>query len=226
MIVGGIQKSSTIDFPGMISCVIFTRGCNLDCFYCHNRELLGDGPNIDEDEIMTFLKKRQGLLDGVVISGGEPTLQPDLKEFAKQVKGLGYSIKLDTNGQRPDAVEDLCKANLLDYVAVDIKARKDEYTRVTRCEGFEKALETLEVLRANGVDFEVRTTLYPSMTVDKLLDLLNDLPKMPMWRLNYFQMPDLIKKCDEEIVNAKALTKIKVSSYENILKAIQPNLVF
>lgn len=102
MIFGGMQRSSTIDFPGALACVLFTRGCDLDCFYCHNRELIaGDGDQLAEAAVFSFLEKRRGLLDGVVVSGGEPTLQPDLEEFLRRVRPLGYRVKLDTNGRRP-----------------------------------------------------------------------------------------------------------------------------
>ncbi len=222
---GGIQKSSTIDFPGLLSCVLFTRGCNLDCFYCHNRELLSSGDEIHEQEIISFLIRRQGLLDGVVISGGEPTIQPDIESFLKTVRSLNYNIKLDTNGQRPDVVEALGREGLLDYVAVDVKAKKDDYKTVCRSEGFENALKTVSILKDLGIRFEVRTTLYPSMKLEDLCGLFSEFPEMPAWRLNYFHMPLIKKNDDEELLNAKALTPQVIERASEKLKALQPNLI-
>ena len=104
MIFGGMQKSSTIDFPGTLCCVLFTRGCDLDCFYCHNRSLISaKGPALLQEDVWSFLERRRGLLDGVTISGGEPTLQEDLPEVLRRLREMGYKTKLDTNGQRPGA---------------------------------------------------------------------------------------------------------------------------
>ncbi|MEG2074140.1 MAG: anaerobic ribonucleoside-triphosphate reductase activating protein, partial [Angelakisella sp.] len=123
MLFGGIQRTSTIDFPGTLAAVLFVRGCNLDCFYCHNRGLLSPrGEALTESGVKEFLEKRKGLLDGIVVSGGEPTVYEDLPEFLTYLKKLGYKVKLDTNGQRPAVTEELAKAGLADYFAVDFKA--------------------------------------------------------------------------------------------------------
>jgi pyruvate formate lyase activating enzyme len=226
MIFGGMQKRSTIDFPGLISCVLFTRGCNLDCFYCHNRELLGSGDTVDESEIISFLRKREGLLDGVVISGGEPTLQPDLKDFLKKIRSLNYKIKLDTNGQLPEIVRDICMEGLTDYIAVDVKAKKEDYKRICGFSGFERVSDTLSILFELGVKFEARTTLYPSLELTELKELFSSLPVMPIWRLNYFKMPLLIKDGDAPLLNKDSLTSLKITQARQELRSIQPNLVF
>ena len=131
MNISGIVKSSLIDFPGLISCILFVPGCNYDCFYCHNRSLI-DGSHIllTPQYVTDFLQKRAGLLDGVVISGGEPTLQSDLISFMKMIRSLGYQIKLDTNGSCPDVVKEILKLKLCDYIAVDYKAPSVHYPMI------------------------------------------------------------------------------------------------
>ena len=123
MKIGGFLKQSFVDFPATISAVIFTSGCNINCWYCHNRELI-DGTKEEDvslEYIYDFLEKRKGFLDGVVISGGEPTLQRDLKHFIYKVKELGFKIKLDTNGTNPNILKELLNEKIIDYVAMDIK---------------------------------------------------------------------------------------------------------
>ncbi|MEG1993755.1 MAG: anaerobic ribonucleoside-triphosphate reductase activating protein, partial [Oscillospiraceae bacterium] len=128
MVFGGIQKVSTIDFPSVLSCVVFTKGCNLDCFYCHNRSIIeNSAENISEEDVLSFLEKRKGLLDGVVVSGGEPTIQDDIGDFLSKVRSMGYKLKLDTNGQNPEKVKEILGGGLCDYVAVDIKASRQKY---------------------------------------------------------------------------------------------------
>ncbi len=222
---GGLQKCSTLDFPGMLSCVLFTRGCDLDCFYCHNRQLISSGELLEEKEILAFLKQRQGLLDGVVISGGEPTLQPELEVFLEKLRRMGYHTKLDTNGQHPKIVERLWNAGLLDYVAVDLKAVKTQYLPVCKKEnGFAQVLQTLLFLIETS--FEVRTTLYPGMTTDELLEMFSALPAVPRWRLNYFRMPITYLPEDESRLLAKAPTPAEIRAVLPRLLAFQPNLLW
>lgn len=224
---GGLQKCSTIDFPGMLSCVLFTRGCDLDCFYCHNRELLSLGEVIEEGQILDFLKHRQGLLDGVVISGGEPTLQPELEPFLRKVHEMGYQIKLDTNGQHPETVMNLWKANLLDYVAVDCKAAKKQYLPVCKKEdGFTQVLKTITFLIKKKATYEVRTTLYPGMTIEELLEIFSTLPVVGRWRLNYFKMPLSYLPEDENRLHQTALTPNEIHAALPRLLAFQPNLLW
>ncbi|PKM63268.1 MAG: anaerobic ribonucleoside-triphosphate reductase activating protein [Firmicutes bacterium HGW-Firmicutes-21] len=226
MIIGGIQKTSTIDFPGVLSCVLFCRGCDLNCFYCHNRELIYSfGKSLDDESVREFLEKRRGLLDGVVISGGEPTLQKGLKEFIAELKKLGYKVKLDTNGQHPDTIKELCEDSNLDYVAVDVKATLYDYPSVCEEDGFMNTAETVEILTESEMPFEVRTTLYPGLTVDGLSLVLASLPVMPLWRLNYFRMPQKYREYDEERLREYALTQQDVEKALPELLKIQPNLV-
>ena len=128
MIIQGLQKLTVLDFPGQVACIVFTAGCSFRCPFCHNATLVkGEGDRIPEEEVLSYLKKRQGILDGVVITGGEPTLQNDLKDFIIKVKGMGYKVKLDTNGYHPDKLKELLDEGLVDYVAMDIKNSKEKY---------------------------------------------------------------------------------------------------
>lgn len=226
MIFGGMQRSSTIDFPGALACVLFTRGCDLDCFYCHNRELIaGDGGRLPAEEVFSFLEKRRGLLDGVVVSGGEPTLQPDLEAFLRRVRPLGYRIKLDTNGRRPALVERLWREGLLDYVAVDVKALPADYPAVCGADCFSDVRLTVDTLGALGAAFEARTTLFPGMDAGALGELLASFPPLPRWRLNYFHMPGGFRPADEARLRLPALTPQSVGEALPKLLAAQPNLL-
>ncbi|MDY4788322.1 MAG: anaerobic ribonucleoside-triphosphate reductase activating protein [Bacilli bacterium] len=227
MLIGGLQKSSTIDYPSKLSCVIFTIGCNLDCFYCHNRQLIENAPLIDEDEVLYFLKKRRHLLDGVVISGGEPTLQKDLIDFIKKVKELGYSIKLDTNGQNLKVVQNLIEEKLIDYLALDFKCLpKDQKFVLGSNNYFANILQTFHYLNRINFPYELRTTLYPTMTLDELKSLLNSVNNVKLWRLNFYHIPQVIKKGYENVVNANHLNKFTIEKHIDELKQLQPNLIY
>lgn len=226
MIFGGIQKSSTIDFPGILCCVLFTRGCDLNCFYCHNRELIPrGGAALPEEEVWAFLEKRRGLLDGVVVSGGEPTLQADLPEALRRLKAMGYQTKLDTNGQRPGAVAALVEEGLVDYVALDIKATAEDYVQVCGVNGFQQAAKTAKALQWAGIAYELRTTLYPGMTLKTLCDLLAAFPPAPRWRVNYFRPPALFRPQDAPLLRRPALSQPELMADREALLAIQPNLI-
>ncbi len=130
MRLGGLQRFSLCDYPGKIAAVVFTQGCNFRCPFCHNGSLLSSrnpGQEIPEKDILSFLQKRTGTLEGVVITGGEPTLQPDLTSFCRAVRKMGFLVKLDTNGSRPEILQQLLADNLLDFIAMDIKATPDRY---------------------------------------------------------------------------------------------------
>ena len=163
MLFGGLQKYSLIDFPGKISCVLFLSGCNFDCPYCHNPELvtgklLCSSPS-DESGVYQFLEKRKGLLDGVVISGGEPTLAEDLASLCEKIKGMGYSVKLDTNGSRPRVIKHLINEGLLDYIAMDIKTAPSQYARFVRKEDDSTDIRaSIQIIMASSLPYEFRTT--------------------------------------------------------------------
>ena len=164
MKISGIQKLTLLDFPDHVACTLFTPGCNFKCPFCHNSSLVLDLSTcqiIDEEEIFSFLKKRVGILDGVCITGGEPTLQKDLKDFIRKIKNLGYSVKLDTNGYRPEILKELVEENLLDYVAMDIKNSISKYPKTIGKDDFDKNFikESIDYLLENHVDYEFRTTV-------------------------------------------------------------------
>lgn len=163
MRIGGFQKLTLLDFPGRVSAIIFTRGCNFKCPYCHNPEMvLGKCREFSQDEVLNYLKKKRFFLDGLVISGGEPTLQPHLVDFIRKVKALGMQVKLDTNGSYPMVLKTLFAEGLVDYVAMDIKAGWDNYEKISKCRGIEgNCRKSIELIRKSGVEYEFRTTVYP-----------------------------------------------------------------
>ncbi len=163
MNISGIQKLTLLDFPGKLACTVFTSGCNFRCPFCHNASLVlpGMSDHIDEQEVFSFLKKREGILEGVCITGGEPCLQPDLETFIKKVRDIGFAVKLDTNGSFPEKLSSLLEKGLLDYVAMDIKTSKERYSEVCGVQN-EKLLEnvqkSVEILKSSSVPHEFRTT--------------------------------------------------------------------
>jgi pyruvate formate lyase activating enzyme len=158
--IGGLIKISTIDFPGVLSAVIFTQGCNFFCPYCQNPELVRPfGELLDEDGVLEFLRSRTQFLDGIVISGGEPTLVDDLDEYIKKLKGLGYKVKLDTNGSRPQVIKDLLERKLVDYIALDLKQQPESYSKdLAPLKESERIKETVNLLKRLGYPHEFRTT--------------------------------------------------------------------
>lgn len=170
----GIDKMSLVDYDNKIACTLFTCGCNFRCPFCHNKDLVLDTPEfaIAYDEIWEYLSKREGILDAVVISGGEPTLHKDLPDFIKKVKTFGYQIKLDTNGTNPEMVKYLVEKHLVDYIAMDIKNSKEEYAKTVGLQAmdFEKIEETIQFLIRSGVDFEFRTTLVNEFHNEKSIE--------------------------------------------------------
>jgi pyruvate formate lyase activating enzyme len=176
MKIGGLQKISMVDYPGKMAAVVFCPGCNLNCYYCHNRGLLGgaDGhEDHDPDAVLAMLARRRGFLEGVVVSGGEATLQPDLERFLLDVRDLGYPVKLDTNGTRPDVLEALVRSGLVDYVAMDLKAPAEKYGQVCGCDVDLDAVDrSIRILLGGRVDYEFRTTMAPELTREDLFAIV------------------------------------------------------
>lgn len=178
MRISGFQTCSMVDYPGKMAAVIFTPGCNMNCYYCHNRHLLS---NFDKQEhysakhVLNEIAKRRILLDGVVISGGEPTLQKNLERFILDVRDLGYPVKLDTNGTNPEVLEDLIKHRLVDFVAMDLKAPPEKYDAICRSKvNLDAIKKSVEILKNGPVKYEFRTTMAPELTRD-------DLETMSLW---------------------------------------------
>ena len=161
MNVQGYQKLTLLDYPGRTACTVFTGGCNLRCPFCHNAGLVRTPlacPNLT-DEVLAYLAKRKGILDGVCVTGGEPLLQPDLVGFLQAVKEMGYAVKLDTNGMLPGRLAEVLATKLVDYVAMDIKSSPDGYPAATGTDADVSAVsDSLSILRDSGIPFELRTT--------------------------------------------------------------------
>ena len=172
MEIAGVVRSSFIDYPGKIAGVVFTQGCNLRCSYCHNRELIDGGArcSMTPQEVLAWLETRRGLLDAVVVTGGEPTFQPDLVVFIEQVRRLDYLVKLDTNGTRPTVLAFLMYLGLLDYVAMDIKAPVEKYDAICGVTVDQGAIDkSIELLISGHVEYEFRTTIVPQLTREDIL---------------------------------------------------------
>jgi pyruvate formate lyase activating enzyme len=163
MIVGGLQKNSLIDYPGKVSCVCFLTGCNFDCPYCHNPDLVLKNMMslrpLNEDGLYRFLEARKGFLDGVVVSGGEPTLEREIVPLCRKIKAIGYAVKLDTNGSRPKVIKTLIEEGLVDYVAMDVKTEPGRYSDFIK-RGYDPAtlLSSIQIIMGSGIDYEFRTT--------------------------------------------------------------------
>ena len=163
MYLCGLQKLSMVDYPGKLAATVFTGGCNLRCPFCHNALLvtrLAETPVLPEEDVLSFLQRRRGLLAGVVLSGGEPLLQPDAADFLRKVRGMGFAVKLDTNGCFPERLAAILEAGLVDYAAMDIKNCREKYPQTVGVPGFDTAAveESVRLLARSGVDHEFRTT--------------------------------------------------------------------
>lgn len=164
MHIFGLQKLAMVDYPGKLAATVFTGGCNLRCPFCHNALLvtrLAESNELDPGEVLAFLASRRGLLDGVVLSGGEPLLQPDAMDFLRQVRNLGFAVKLDTNGCFPQRLAEILAAGLVDYVAMDVKNCREKYALTCSTPAVDPAAveESARLLADSGVDYELRTTL-------------------------------------------------------------------
>lgn len=160
MKIGGIQKTSLLDYPDTISAIIWTIGCNFRCPFCYNKDLVfGRVVTISEEEVLSFLEKRKGMLEGLVISGGEPLLQDDIVSFAEKVKKMGYLIKIDTNGMYPEMLKELIDRKLVDYIAMDVKAPKNKYDSLSGVKVDIKKIEkSIEMIRSSLINYEFKTT--------------------------------------------------------------------
>lgn len=161
MKISGLAKLTLLDFPGKTACTVFTSGCNFRCPFCHNASLVtGSGESISEDDFFAFLESRRGRLDGVAVSGGEPLMNPELEDFLRRVRRLGFLIKIDTNGSFPDRLKRLSEEGLCDYAAMDIKSSPEGYSRAAGANvPLDKINESVQFLLGGGVDCEFRTTV-------------------------------------------------------------------
>ncbi len=181
MLIHGLQKMTLLDFPGHVACTVFLGGCDFRCPYCHNYELI-DGsvtPSIDEEDFFSFLKKRKGLLDGVAITGGEPLLRKDLKDFIERIHDMDFLVKLDTNGYHPEALKELLDDRLVDYVAMDVKNSLEKYAMTTGLSHIDTDLikKSISIIINSAPDYEFRTTVvsnyHEASDFDKIGELIS-----------------------------------------------------
>jgi len=191
MLLKGFQKTTLLDFPEKVACTVFTGGCDFRCPFCHNASLvtqLRDADTVPVEDVFAYIKKRKGILDGVCVTGGEPTLQPDLAEFCQRIHDEGLLVKLDTNGAHPDRLKKLLDARLVDYVAMDIKNSKAEYARTCGLPSFPVGIEeSMALLASSGIPYEFRTTVVREFhTPESITDLARWIAGTPHYFLQAF----------------------------------------
>lgn len=235
MKIGGFLKQSFIDFPQTLSAVIFTTGCNFNCWYCHNPELIKNSKTeYDFEEVFNFLEKRRFFLEGVVISGGEPTLQPDLESVIVRIKNLGYKIKLDTNGSNPQTLKKLLDKNLLDYVAMDIKNSLRNYAKTICVKMFpefyeNKIKKSIEILKNGKVEYEFRTTFAPEITLEDIHEISKLVKGCKNFYLQKYNIPEhlaqsnLIKTAISTQIS-NSVTKIEAVTLPKTISQITPHI--
>lgn len=178
MKIGGLIKFTLIDYPGHVAAVVFTQGCNFRCRYCHNPELVYPHllqESMPKDDVLSFLRKRKGSLEGVVITGGEPTLHLGLIDFMAEIKALGYKIKLDTNGTKPEVLQEAIERQLVDFVAMDLKAPLEKYSLITGVEFDPKIIQkSMDMIVASGLPYEFRTTYDKEVLTDEDIQAISD----------------------------------------------------
>lgn len=172
-----VTSFTMLDYPDVTACILWFAGCNMRCGYCHNPDIIRAKGNFDEEQILKFLTKRQNKLEGVVLSGGECTGYPNLKDFIKRIKALGYLVKMDTNGTKPKLIKELIEEGLIDYLALDFKATEDKFFEITKCRKIPQFKESLAVLCAqNKIPFEVRTTVHTDLLNEQdIKEIMDDL---------------------------------------------------
>lgn len=217
MNIGGIQKLTLLDFPGKVACTLFTVGCNLRCPFCHNASLVTHPQNagyVTDDELFSFLKKRVGILDGVCVTGGEPTLQKDLPEFLEKLKSLGYSVKLDTNGTNPKLLKSLISDRIIDYVAIDIKNSPEKYNFTAGgIDLFDKISESVSILLSGDIDYEFRTTLvkghHETEDIESICKWISGAKRY--YLQSFVDSGDLISKESEGLSEEKMAEMLKIA---------------
>lgn len=220
MIISGLQKTTLIDYPGKIAAIVFTRGCNFRCHYCHNPELVDPDiyyPEIKQEEVLDFLEKRRNVLEGVVITGGEPLIHSDIREFIKKIKELDYAVKLDSNGSNPVLLQELIDDNLIDYIAMDIKHLPQRYHEITPSDpNIEKIKQSIEIIKNSGLPYEFRTTVLPKhfqkndfIAIGKLLKGV---------KIYYLQQFRPLKTLDQAYQQEKSFSQIELEAFQRILE--------
>jgi len=225
MNISGMNKLTLLDYPGHVACIIFTQGCNLNCSFCHNSELITvakSGCQIKESEVMKYLEKRKNILDGIVISGGEPLMQPRIKALIKKIKAKGFKVKLDTNGTHYALLKELIEEKLIDYVAMDIKSDFDTYARITGRENYDfRCIEnTIALLAASGIDYEFRTTIVKEFhnqnKIENICALIGQNSKY--YLQNYVESDQVLEK------GLHGFTEVELKELENNINLKFPNV--
>lgn len=189
MKIGGFDKVSLLNYPGLVACTIFTQGCNLKCPFCQNSELIPlTKSSIDEEEIFEYLNKRKNILDGVCITGGEPLIQKDIKSFIKRIKEYGYKVKLDTNGTNPILLKELIDEHLIDYVAMDIKNISSKYNKTSgKRVIIDNILKSIKLIEKSDIDYEFRTTIVKEYhIIDDIKEIRKKLNKKSKYYIQNF----------------------------------------
>ncbi|MFZ5559652.1 MAG: anaerobic ribonucleoside-triphosphate reductase activating protein [Patescibacteria group bacterium] len=206
MLIGGLQKLTLVDYPGKVVATVFLIGCNFRCPFCQNPELVDPDeikkqPEISEKEFSNFLDQRKGLIDGVCITGGEPTIHKDLIDFIKKIKQKGFLIKLDTNGSNPEVLEKLIKSKLLDFISMDIKTSWSKYDLATGVKvDLEKIKKSAEIIKNSGIDYEFRTTIVPGLVGKEDVERMGEwLKGAKNFALQQFQNKKVLDKSFEKI---------------------------
>lgn len=216
----GFIKNSFVDYPTYISSVVFTPGCSLDCWYCHNRDIIHQTQGIyNQESILEFLKERIGFLDGVVITGGEPTLQKHLPDFIKKVRSLGLKVKLDTSGTNYQVLKNLIDENLLDYIAMDIKAPFENYGKITSItpQQLESVKKSIDLIKNSKVEYEFRTTFAPNLTVDDIKKMLEECAPIKTYSLQAYKKPSSIIQSKLQEHKLQHYQQVKDFALENKL---------
>ncbi|MDA3847852.1 MAG: anaerobic ribonucleoside-triphosphate reductase activating protein [Vallitaleaceae bacterium] len=218
MNIAGLTKTTLLDYPNHVACTVYIHGCNLNCPFCHNGQLLSvnNKAPLAETAIFEFLIKRRNVLDGICITGGEPTLQPGLIPFIKKVKALGMKIKLDTNGLKPKVLAHLIEDNLIDYIAMDIKNSKEHYPRTVGINTVDitKINQSIGLIKASGIPYEFRTTVMREFhTIDGLISIAQWLGRVDNYTLQNY------KKSDNQLtdVTYTAFEKSELETYRTRL---------
>ena len=222
MRIGGIQKLTVQDYPGKVACIVFTEGCNFRCPFCHNGDLVLPGrlpDGLEYADLLAFLTKRAGLLDGLVISGGEPLMQPDAERLARDAKALGYAVKLDTNGSFPDRLLYFIEEGLVDYVAMDVKNAPSRYAETVGLPSFDlrPINRSVSLLLENRVPYEFRTTVVKEFhDLKDLLELARWIQGAEKYFLQGFE--------DAESVIQKGLTAYSQAELDGFAETLRPIL--
>ena len=223
MEIGGLQKTTLIDYPGRVACTVFLIGCNFRCPFCYSRELvlpeeIKKQPKILEKDFFDFLEERKGLLEGIILCGGEPSIHQELPGFCEKIKKMGYLVKLDTNGSNPEMLKKLIDEKLIDYVAMDIKAPRRKYEFFSGAKLVNEVEESVNILKKNQIGYEFRTTIAPGLKKEDILKATNWIAGKGV---NYFLQEFTAQK---EVINPEilGLPVLKRKEIEEIIEQIKP----